>query len=503
MKAKSKVNLQESGAISPRAEALSRFQDLLSAEEFSRLKQELELPHHPAIRINMLKTVAGCIQEYADRYGWRIKSVPFCDTGWWVKEMQHPISQTVEHLMGFYYIQDAASMLPVQLFRFKDNPVPLVLDMAASPGGKTTHLIDRTLDSGLVVANDSGRDRIIALRLVLQTWGGLNTAVTRFPGENFGVWFPETFDCVLVDAPCSMQSLRSTGSRPMRSISEKEQQSLSKRQGRLLESAFRAAKPGGEVVYSTCTLSPEENEVVLETLLDKFGSAVRIENLTERLPVPAPALSAFKKNGETIRLSPEIQNAARLWPHIYRTSGFFAALITKVSHVETTPISPPVRSANKSGLTAMKDPEVRDLIDKLHQAYGINFQKVLEKQNLSLWRHKGIVYAIPEAWFNLFENVPFQSIGMRIGKESPPGFIPSHEWVSRFGGSFTTGFISLSDDRSGAWLRGEDIRGKPNTTYPKGMTVLVRDHSGRILGRGKVLADRLKNLLPSRLVYWN
>ena len=85
-------------------------------------------------------------------------------------------------------------MLPVELFDLKPDSDQLILDMAASPGGKTTHLISRSGDQSLVIANDSSPDRVTALRLVLQTWGAANTAVTNFPGEKFGGWFPETFD---------------------------------------------------------------------------------------------------------------------------------------------------------------------------------------------------------------------------------------------------------------------------------------------------------------------
>ena len=97
-----------------------------------------------------------------------------------------PISQTIEHREGHYYIQDAASMLPVELFDFKNLEDPMILDMAASPGGKTTHLISKTGDHGLVIANDASRDRITALRLILQTWGGGANRGDAFPGRE--VW---------------------------------------------------------------------------------------------------------------------------------------------------------------------------------------------------------------------------------------------------------------------------------------------------------------------------
>src|SRR5690606_15378550 len=102
--------------------------------------------------------------------------------------------------------------------------------------------------------------RLQALRVVLLTWGAANTAITNFPGEKLGVWFPETFDRVLLDAPCSMEGLRVSASHPSRPITPGERERLAARQSALLESAVSSARVGAEIVYSTCTLAPEEDE---------------------------------------------------------------------------------------------------------------------------------------------------------------------------------------------------------------------------------------------------
>ena len=170
-------------------------------------------------------------------------------------------------------------MLPPELFDLAGMPEPLVLDMAASPGGKTTHLAALTGDMGLVIANDGSRSRIPALQIVLRNWGAANQAVTCLPGETFGGLYPDTFDAVLLDAPCSMQGLRSAESHSSRTITLNEIDSLAARQLRLLESALRAAKPGGQIVYSTCTLAPQEDELVLAALLERFPRQVRIEDV--------------------------------------------------------------------------------------------------------------------------------------------------------------------------------------------------------------------------------
>jgi len=497
--------------------ALARYQSLLSPQEFSRLLVELERPLPPAIRINPLKidplpdlgfqealnppastpvAFRAVVEDWSARYSWQVQPVPFCPAGWQIVESPIPPSQTIEHRLGQYYIQDAASMLPVELFDFKDLEQPLVLDLAASPGGKTTHLVSRTADRGLVLANDSAQGRITALRLVLQAWGSTSTAVTCFPGESFGVWFPETFDRVLLDAPCSMENLRPTISHPMRPISAKERQSLAQRQGRLLVGAFQALKVGGQLVYSTCTLAPEEDEQVLEGLLRRFPGTFEIEDLSGRLPHPAPGLSSDGSR----TFDPAVTRSARLWPHRFGTSGFFAALVNKKEQVEAPALPAPFRSLAKTGLQALASRQVNFLAAQLRDDFGFELVPLLETQRLSLWSRGQQIYALPELFLKRFSGLPFQAVGLLAGETAPEGgFNPSHEWVARFASRFKSGRYPLSEELLPAWLRGEDLRGLPTRGYPPGRMVIVEDSAGRLLGRGRVLADRLKNLLPRRL----
>ncbi|NPV85440.1 MAG: hypothetical protein HPY45_05475 [Anaerolineae bacterium] len=482
---------------SKNSDPLERFLGLLSAAEQHALREELQRPLRSGLRINPLKTDAHTLQRWAQRYGWMLQPAPFCEDGWWVEKSDTPPSQVMPHRLGFYYLQDVASMLPVSLFEFPSQGEPLVLDMAASPGGKTTHIISRTHDRGLVVANDSSTDRITALKLVLQNWGGVNVGVTRFAGENFGVWFPEVFDFVLLDAPCSMQSLRSTEAHPARPISEKEQGALSLRQFRLLVSALQAVRVGGQVVYATCTLSPEEDEAVLDQAFSAFGTCVQVEDVSSRLPRPAPALIS---DGVRSFAAP-VQNALRLWPHLYRTSGFFAALLTKTASLPVARQSAPSRPFEKTGLLPLKRHEVRNLMGYLEDAYGFALLSVIEQLALSLWRRGEEVFLLPEQWLSSFSQLPYQMLGMNLGKEMPEGFSPSHEWVARYGMAFQSGRVVLNEKEAIAWANGADIGRSFLDCIPKGRTVAVLDVHGDLLGRGKVLADRLKNLLPRRLAF--
>jgi 16S rRNA (cytosine1407-C5)-methyltransferase len=477
---------------------MQRFQPLLDEHEMRRLLAELELPLYQAVRANPLKVdPSQAIHDWVHRYDWTIEQVPFCPTGWWVSSSIAPISHPVEHRLGEYYIQDAASMMPVELFDLDGLDTPLILDMAASPGGKTTHLVSRTNDRGLVIANDSSRDRITALRLVMQSWGAINIGLANFPGEKYGDWFPETFDLVLLDAPCSMQGLRSTDSHSLRAISDNELLSLARRQVRLLSSALRAVRVGGQVVYATCTLSPEEDEAVLDAVLKRYRGAVQVQDISARFAGIGEALAGF--GGQTF--DPAVQRAARLWPHRYGTAGFFTALLTKTAPIGSREEPVPARPWERTGLRWLTRPGEDAFLARLQEQYGVDLEPVLTRQGLTLWQRQERIFALPEAYLENFEEFPFQSLGMLVGEETPSGFAPSFEWVARFGRQAQTGTVTLPVTYLEMWLRGEDIPdvfGKPEQ---RGQVVVVGDESGRLLGRGRILADRLKNLMPGRLVY--
>ncbi|MBI5958302.1 MAG: NOL1/NOP2/sun family putative RNA methylase, partial [Chloroflexi bacterium] len=324
---------------------LEHYRQFLSADELARLVESLEHPRRPAIRLNTLKVdPAEARRTWPEWYGWDVQPVPFCAAGWQITRQDHPLGQTLEYDMGQYYIQDAASMIPAELF--SPAPAPLILDLAAAPGGKTTHLASRFEDRALIVANDTSASRIAALRSNLQTWGAAGVLITTAPGERFGRWFPEMFDAALLDAPCSGDTLRINSGRKTRTVSDRERLALCQRQSALLISAFQAVRPGGEIVYSTCTMAPEEDEAALDDLLRLYPQAAEIERVAH-LPAlaSAPGLAA---DGERI-FQPGVRHAVRLWPHLYQTSGFFAARIRKTAAISVDPDPPPVRSWTSSG----------------------------------------------------------------------------------------------------------------------------------------------------------
>ena len=470
-------------------------EEYLSPEEFNQLSASLKKDRVISIRINQLKTIPQTIiDKWAQVYKWSYSQISFCKSGYGIVEQSMSPSRTIEHLLGYYYIQESASMLPAELFNFDGLDHPLILDMAASPGGKTIHLADRTKDMGLIIANDASRSRIPALRIVLQNWGAINQAITNSQGERYGRVYPDTFDAVLLDAPCSMQGLRASPSHKMRPIRENEIQSLAERQFRLLESALQTVKTGGQV-YSTCTLSPLENEGVISRILEKYSEEIEIENIQKKLPKNAPAVTQIKAK----QIPEQIKKTARLWPHIFGTAGFFCAKLIKKGKISPVKYTIPSRKKPTMKGTLINERESHHLTDMISSLYGFDLSVVIEDQSLEYWQYKEDFYLIPSQLAIQFPDLSTHSMGMFVGKYVSGNWQLSHEFASRFGDLFSENTYILGNEHLDAWIRGEDIRGIFAHERIRKETLVIHDASGRNLGRGKMLTNRLKNMLPTRL----
>ena len=474
---------------------LERYRALLSDVEFEKLQAETIQPLQTTIRINLLKHQPREMAELLQLlYEWQLESIAFCPSGFRVESSTVTPSQTIEHRMGDFYIQEAASMLPAELFDFSKTPQPLILDMAASPGGKTIHLADLNQDSGLIIANDASRARLPALQVVLHKWGIINQAVTCLPGEQFARAAREWFDYVLLDAPCSMEGLRTSASHKMRTISPNERERLAMRQQKLLASALAAVKTGGEVVYSTCTLAPEENESVLAEVIDEYPDTFQVDALQQKLPMSAPGLEKFEETEYPVSM----RNSFRLWPHLCHTAGFFAARLTKLKDIALPHSSKPQLVKNRIP-HLLPEKETQTVSTMVMDQYGFDLNLLMEKQNLAVGQDKNELSLIPMRYLNEFSALPCTSIGLRLGERIEDEFIPAHEFATRFGGLFQSGKIQIDEEQLKPWLRGEDLRPYSVPTLPKGRVVVVTDGIGRNLGRGKILSHQLKNLLPNRL----
>lgn len=471
--------------------AIESYRQLLTPAEYELLTREIDQPLLPAIRFNPLKTDAHFKDFLQTKYGWVLEPLPFCSNGYRAITSSGPeVSSVLEHKLGMFYIQEAASMLPVELFDIDDDEENVCLDLAASPGGKTTHLISKLSDRGLVIANDSSQGRIPALRIVLQHWGAVACAVTRFPGENYGSWYPEVFDRVLLDAPCSMQGLRIADSHVLRPVTSKESAQLSARQSALLTSALQAVKVGGEVVYSTCTLLPVEDEGVVDRVLNRFRSSIKLLDAQKALPEPAPGLIRT----DEIEYSPELVKTIRLWPHRYHTAGFFACILQKTAPLDLPVNKPPSHDMEAAGFVEITRTQQTAFSSQFTDTYGYDLQEYLSHERRILIRRDQKIYIFPSLLLERFRDLPVQSAGLLLGEETPDGFQPSQEWISRFGARCQRGTRTLDDHEVSKWLSGENLEAVLPVDEAKYVIVLNQD--GQALGCGKTFGKGIKNLLP-------
>ena len=270
-----------------------------------------------SIRINTLKISIEDLKERLGKY-WNLKQIPWCKEGFWIEHKQGrlDVGNTIEHALGYYYVQEAASMIPPLVLEPQENEI--ILDMCAAPGSKTSQIAQMVNNTGILMANDDKGMRLASLGINLQRIGATNTVITLGKGENLRGM---QFDRILLDAPCSGTGTIRKSVKTLLMWNPMTIKHLQSTQKRLILTAFSLLKPGGVLVYSTCSSEPEENEEVVDYLLSKESSAKVYEI---DLPIKrTPAVEEF----EGKKYNPEVKKCLRIWPQDNDTDGFFVAKI--------------------------------------------------------------------------------------------------------------------------------------------------------------------------------
>jgi len=300
-------------------EFVKRYSALTDFEEFK--KYSLSFLRR-SIRVNTLKTT---IPEIKKRLKvWKLKPIPWCKEGFWVeREDRRDVGNLIEHHLGYFFVQEAASMIPPLVL--KPKPGEIVLDLCAAPGSKTTQIAQYMENKGLLVANDYKGLRMVPLNMNLQRIGVTNAVTTLIPGQYYK---DLEFDRILVDAPCSGTGTIRKSLKTLEIWNPNVVKRLCGQQKQLIETAFKMLKKGGVMVYSTCTLEPEEDEGIVDFLIGKYKDAKVDEIKANELPglKRSPAVLEF----EGKKYSPEVKKCLRIWPQDNDTEGFFVARIKKV-----------------------------------------------------------------------------------------------------------------------------------------------------------------------------
>ena len=295
--------------------AFDRYRDIIP--EFRAFLSTLNTPQPTHIRINPFRVKYEEFQQtMGDR---RYRLVPVAgipDAFRW--ESNGTPGSTLEYFRGWYQVQGLTSMLPPRIL--DPRPEERLLDMCAAPGGKATYLAQLTQNQALIIANDVSHHRIGILRSHCDRLGITSIIVTRYRAQSFPMRMQ--FDRILLDPPCSAEGTYRTGRRPPLTEEPQVSYRLQRLQQMLLDRGLELLRPGGTLVYSTCTYAPEENEAVLQEAVE----GGRAEVVPIDVPFPyAPGLEVW--NGQ--RFHPSLKQAARFYPHIVDSWGFFIACLRK------------------------------------------------------------------------------------------------------------------------------------------------------------------------------
>lgn len=309
-----------------RVALLERTQAVLNIDEQKALEL-LRIGRNQSIRLNPLAGDISSTRVQLEELGWKGEQFSWMPEGFTLREGQQAIRDSNLVAEGAVYIQNAASWLPPVLLQPK--PGEKILDVCAAPGGKTTHIAAITNNQALITANDNSRVRLAKLQSVCRQMHADIERFTLFDARQLSRKLEgEQFDKILLDAPCSGEGMMQFDrDKDFATWSVAQIKRLQVLQKHILRQAWELLRPGGTLVYSTCTLAPEENEAVIDYALRTFEN---IELVPIELDLPNRVASVKEWNGKAY--NPSVAGCMRLIPSI-EIEAFFVCVLTK-THVK-------------------------------------------------------------------------------------------------------------------------------------------------------------------------
>lgn len=448
---------------------LKRMQEMLG-DEYPAFLESYDKDRYQALRLNALKirkdgrSAAQLPDGQAEHGGeadrevcaglpWSLTKVPWAENGYYYDKEDQP-GKHPYHEAGVYYIQEPSAMAPVGML--KVCPGEKVLDLCAAPGGKSTQIAAALKGQGLLVCNEIHPARAKILSENIERMGVRNACVTNETPAHLAEVFPEYFDRILVDAPCSGEGMFRKNDEACDQWSLENVKLCAERQQEILDCAAVMLRPGGRLVYSTCTFAPEENEEGMERFLQRHSEFQLLET-------------------------------TRLWPHKIQGEGHFAAVLTKNGSVPED-----FESISAGGIQ-------KGLPDKELQEWKAFCKEFLEddwfaKHAGSYIRFGDNLYLIPENMPNL-KGLKVLRPGLQLGEIKKDRFEPSHALALALSPEEVKQVYDLSstDRLSRAFINGE--------TFPaeggKGWHLVCVD--GFSLGWGKLAGNIMKNHYPKGL----
>lgn len=448
---------------------LLKMQELLG-EEFGQYLESFKEEWKPGLRVNTLKLSPG---ELAELVPWNLEPVPWADNGFYYDgtldgEVLRP-SKHPAYYAGLYYLQEPSAMTPAAMLPVV--PGDRVLDLCAAPGGKSTELASKLKGRGMLVSNDISYSRARALLKNLELAGAANICVTsEAPEKLAGVW-PEFFDKILVDAPCSGEGMFRRDEDMVKDWNEKGPEYYVPIQRQILSQAAAMLRPGGYMLYSTCTFSVEEDEENVAYVLEEFPQMQLCCLDLDKVP---GACGGFGLSG-----------CMRLFPHRLKGEGHFLALMRKKGGDDGgKEILPPMDpgTAGKRVRAVEKEKELDAFLRQSGTEW--DYERIVIHQDNAYYLPEGLAWNLP---------LRFLRTGLFLGELKKGRFEPSQALaMSMKAGQFpNTVSFPGGDSRVLRYLKGETISLEGDEGPVKGWCLAAME--GFPLGWAKGTGMSLKN----------
>lgn len=432
---------------------------VLLKDEFDEYIKSFEEERYYGLRVNTLKIKT---EQFKKRTKFRVVPIPWCREGFYYSNEDNPAKHPYYHA-GLYYIQEPSAMAPGAVLDVQ--PGDKVLDLCAAPGGKSTQLGAKLNQNGVLFSNDISATRVKALVKNIELAGIKNVIITNEDPEKLSQRLEGYFDKILIDAPCSGEGMFRKEPETMKSWETHGVERCCSIQRSILPHAAKMLKPGGYILYSTCTFSPEENEGTIEEFLqghkDFEITPISHEN----------GFTAGKP--EWIGARESLRGAARLWPHKIKGEGHFLTLLHKKEKSFEHKFIIPKRELPANILQDFYNFMKDNINDKLEGEFEI---------------HGDNLYLLPKGIPDL-KGLRVVRSGWMLGSLKKNRFEPSHVMAMGLTNKMAKNIISfeLGDPNVIRYLKGETLQ----VTGNNGWNLVCVE--GYPLGWGKIQKNMLKN----------
>lgn len=454
-------------------EFIENITEILPEEEIEAFLESYNKEPKKGIRANTLKISKEELKTKLPEE-FQAEDILWCSDGLYIDSESRP-GKRPEYYSGLYYPQEPSAMSSAEALDLNEGD--LVLDLCAAPGGKSTQLAAKLGENGALVLNEIVRGRVPALASNVERMGIKNAIILNENPSKLVKKFSEAFDKILIDAPCSGEGMFRKDNKVVEEWSPERPEQSSRKQKKILDTVDQLLKPGGEIVYSTCTFSPKENEEVISYLISSGNY--------DLLPLELNGIETTGIDKVLPEGSPSVTDTVRIWPHKNEGEGHFVAKLRKKGE-------PLNRRKRNYGENSLIRKTVRKKLKPFLQ-FKDEYMPDFNEDNLFIFKNHLIQLPSlikPED----LESLKVVSAGLDVGEFKTNRFEPSHSLAMSLKKEEFNNTYEMTEDELWHYLKGEEI--KPTDDPKKGWVLMCYD--GYPVGFGK-FSGTIKNKYPKGL----